>query len=100
MKKMIVVLLVGGLAWTGYQKYTSLTARPPPATAQRIAPLASRPGPLTQHSSTAPAFACDGRTHCSQMRSCEEATFFLQHCPGTEMDGDNDGLPCERQWCS
>ena len=43
---------------------------------------------------------CDGRTHCSQMRSCEEAKYFLQHCPNTEMDGDNDGIPCERQWCS
>ena len=44
-------------------------------------------------------FKCDGRTHCSQMTSCEEATFFVQHCPSTEMDGDRDGVPCERQWC-
>ncbi len=44
-------------------------------------------------------FRCDGRTHCSQMRSCDEATFFLKHCPTTEMDGDGDGIPCERQWC-
>lgn len=42
---------------------------------------------------------CDGRTQCWQMRSCEEATFFLRHCPGTQMDGDGDGVPCERQWC-
>ena len=44
-------------------------------------------------------FSCDGRTHCSHMRSCEEAKFFLQNCPTTKMDGDNDGIPCERQWC-
>lgn len=44
-------------------------------------------------------FRCDGRTHCSQMTSCEEATFFLRNCPGTKMDGNNDGVPCERQWC-
>jgi len=44
-------------------------------------------------------FRCDGRTYCSQMRSCAEATFFLRNCPGTKMDGDNDGVPCERQWC-
>ena len=44
-------------------------------------------------------FKCDGRTHCSHMRSCAEATFFIQHCPNTSMDGDNDGIPCERQWC-
>jgi hypothetical protein len=42
---------------------------------------------------------CDGRTQCSQMRSCEEATWFLRHCPGTAMDGDGDGIPCESQWC-
>jgi len=28
-----------------------------------------------------------------------EATWFLQHCAGTKMDGDNDGIPCETQWC-
>ncbi|RZA19410.1 MAG: excalibur calcium-binding domain-containing protein [Lysobacteraceae bacterium] len=56
---------------------------------------------------SAPAFAgaapaqsrCDGRTHCSHMRSCEEAKYFIQHCPNTQMDGDNDGVPCEQQWC-
>lgn len=44
-------------------------------------------------------FTCDGRLHCSQMHSCEEATFFLTHCQGTKMDGDNDGIPCETQFC-
>ncbi|WP_319586767.1 thermonuclease family protein [uncultured Desulfobulbus sp.] len=42
---------------------------------------------------------CDGRTYCSQMTSCQEATFFLKNCPGTKMDGNRDGVPCERQWC-
>ncbi|MEZ6933416.1 excalibur calcium-binding domain-containing protein [Aeromonas sp. S19(2024)] len=42
---------------------------------------------------------CDGRQHCSQMTSCEEATWFLQNCPNTKMDGEGDGIPCERQWC-
>ena len=42
---------------------------------------------------------CDGRTHCSHMRSCEEAKYFIQHCPNTQMDGDRDGVPCEEQWC-
>jgi hypothetical protein len=44
-------------------------------------------------------FRCDGRTHCSQMTSCAEATYFLRNCPNTKMDGNNDGVPCERQWC-
>ena len=45
------------------------------------------------------SFRCDGRTYCSQMTSCEEATFFLQNCPNVKMDGNNDGVPCEKQWC-
>ncbi|HJU40063.1 MAG TPA: excalibur calcium-binding domain-containing protein [Tahibacter sp.] len=46
------------------------------------------------------SYECDGRTHCSQMRSCGEAKYFLAHCPNTKMDGDRDGVPCENQWCS
>ncbi len=45
-------------------------------------------------------FECDGRQHCSQMTSCAEAKYFIQHCPNTKMDGDRDGVPCERQWCN
>ena len=45
-------------------------------------------------------FSCDGRTHCSQMTSCAEARFFLENCPDTNMDGNNDGEPCEQQWCN
>ncbi|MCU1792145.1 excalibur calcium-binding domain-containing protein [Pectobacterium polaris] len=40
-------------------------------------------------------FVCDGRKYCTQMRSKEEAYFFIQNCPYTEMDGDDDGEPCE-----
>jgi len=43
---------------------------------------------------------CDGRIYCSQMTSCAEAKFFLKNCPGTRMDGNNDGVPCEQQWCT
>ncbi|WP_230030025.1 excalibur calcium-binding domain-containing protein [Massilia sp. Bi118] len=34
------------------------------------------------------------------MKSCNEAKYFLEHCPGVKMDGDHDGVPCEAQWCS
>ena len=47
-----------------------------------------------------PSFQCDGRTHCSQMTSCSEAKYFLKNCPGVQMDGNNDGEPCEQQWCT
>ena len=44
-------------------------------------------------------FTCQGKTRCRQMRSCAEATFYIKNCPGTKMDGNHDGVPCERQWC-
>lgn len=60
------------------------------------------PTPLASQAdrTSAPAFRCDGRTHCSQMTSCAEARYFLANCPDTKMDGDGDGVPCEQQWCT
>jgi len=60
-----------------------------------LAPVASRRAETPLSSS----FRCDGRTRCPQMTSCEEAKFFLAHCPNTKMDGDGDGIPCEGQFC-
>ena len=57
---------------------------------------------LSAHRAAAaePTFRCEGKKHCSQMSSCKEAKFYLNNCPGTKMDGDRDGVPCESQWCS
>ena len=63
------------------------------APAPKLAPVAAAPVPAVLNA------RCDGRKRCTQMRSCEEATWFLKNCPGVEMDGDGDGVPCERQWC-
>ena len=46
------------------------------------------------------AYTCQGKTLCKQMTSCEEAMFYLQHCPNVKIDGNNDGIPCEQQWCN
>ena len=40
-------------------------------------------------------FKCDGRQYCSQMTSRAEAEYFINNCPDTKMDGDQDGIPCE-----
>jgi len=61
------------------------------------APLAAPTAPLPATANAGPR--CDGRTYCSQMKSCEEATWFLKNCPGVKMDGDRNGVPCEQQWC-
>jgi hypothetical protein len=67
----------------------------PPASA--AAPRSVAPAPPAP---TPEPFRCDGRTYCAQMHSCAEAKYFLAHCPGVNMDGNRDGVPCERQWCS
>jgi hypothetical protein len=30
-------------------------------------------------------FHCEGKKHCAQVSSCDEARFYLNNCPGTEM---------------
>nr|WP_294867276.1 excalibur calcium-binding domain-containing protein [uncultured Pseudogulbenkiania sp.] len=99
MKKLIIVLLIGFLGWKGYGKYQAYTL----ANGTVAEAEAGEPGPdgsLWKKPSTAASrFTCDGRIYCSQMTSCEEATYFLKNCPGVKMDGNHDGVPCEQQWC-
>lgn len=56
--------------------------------------------PATSSISAEQSFQCDGRQHCSQMRSCAEAKYFIENCPNTKMDGDRDGIPCEQDLCA
>lgn len=84
----IGLLIVGAIGMYGYSAFTS---RRTAAAAEFSAPAVS--------SAAGQQFRCDGRTRCPQMSSCAEATYFIQHCPATEMDGDGDGVPCEQQWC-
>ena len=81
------------------------------ASASSAAVGAPRSAPIAPHAavpkvpSLAPpvvgrGYRCDGRQYCSQMTSCDEAKYFLANCPTVQMDGDGDGIPCERQWCN
>ena len=54
--------------------------------------------PFAEPSAPAQHFQCQGKVYCSEMTSYEEAVFYLHNCPGTKMDGDNDGIPCEQQF--
>ncbi len=47
--------------------------------------------------SSVDTYKCEGKHYCSEISSCAEAEYYLRHCPGTEMDGDRDGKPCEDQ---
>lgn len=87
MKQKISLVLAVIVLWAGYSEYQSYKLG---------AEMRDDP-PVFHNSGT--DYECDGRTHCSEMTSCEEATYFIQNCPNTKMDGDLDGIPCERQWC-
>jgi hypothetical protein len=99
LKNILILAVLAALVWFGYGKYRAAHSQAPSEVS------ASRTGapPLELTSGTESAVSsskCDGRTMCSQMTSCAEATYFIQHCPNTKMDGNNDGVPCERQWCN
>ncbi len=99
MKNVIILAIVALIGWQGYAKYQN--SRAAAATANTPVDAGSRGGSGVSRPDTSASsqFRCDGRTHCSQMTSCAEATYFLKNCPGTKMDGNNDGVPCEKQWC-
>ena len=91
---LMLLLVVGSVGAYSYkhiqqgQKRQALASQPATAHAEAVAPPADG------------TYRCDGRTHCSQMTSCAEAKWFISNCPGTQMDGNNDGVPCEQQWCT
>ncbi|HEY9108042.1 MAG TPA: cold shock domain-containing protein [Roseateles sp.] len=91
--RLLAVLLLAGMGAAGWKWYQGQAHRrdleAQPAVARPLAPVEPATG-----------LRCDGRTFCSQMTSCAEATWFINHCPGTKMDGNHDGVPCEQQWCT
>ena len=98
MRKLIVLAVVVALAWQWQRLHTRGTSGAEEAQGPTTKGSANfLVAQTTEHKAS---FVCDGRVLCSQMTSCEEATYFLGHCLGTKMDGDRDGIPCEDQWCS
>lgn len=94
--RFVALLLVAGLGWYGYTQYTGRAE----VSAAEPQSVMSSPAQTAAPEIRSPAFQCDGRKHCSQMSSCSEAKQFLNNCPGMEMDGDGDGIPCEQQLCT
>lgn|SRR3569623_22618 len=96
MKRLAIFIALALLGWQAFQEHRS--ARGHDADDTSAGYFLERPASASVKSEPG-RFACDGRQYCSQMTSCEEATFFIQHCPDTKMDGNHDGVPCEKQWC-
>ena len=94
MKNLMFFLFLGLVGWQAYSEY------PRRHPAQQVEVIHAAEQSITSREIVAlRSFSCARRTYCSQMTSCAEATFFLRNCPGVKMDGDNDGVPCEQQWC-
>jgi hypothetical protein len=93
MKKLLVVAVILLAGWQYFQRHSDGSQFEAPADWNQK--LLEQPG----EPSAPDQFSCDGRTRCPEMTSCAEARFFLQNCPGTKMDGDHDGIPCEDQLC-
>jgi len=86
----LTLLAVAGIGVYAYSQYTNRVTPAPDS-------ASDTPMPLALPSS---GYSCDERRMCSEMTSCAEATYFIRHCPDTQMDGDGDGVPCESQWCN
>lgn len=41
-------------------------------------------------------FICGGKRYCREMSHCDEAKFYLRQCGLSRIDGDGDGIPCEK----
>lgn len=89
----VLLIVIGAYGYNHYSRRVNAIA-----TSTSSESVDSRAAPSQQPRALDPR--CDGRIYCSQMTSCTEAKFFLENCPGTRMDGDNDGVPCEQQWCT
>ncbi|MSP28288.1 MAG: excalibur calcium-binding domain-containing protein [Methylococcales bacterium] len=105
MKKVILVLALSIITGYGYYQYQDNTVPETPAISSEDNE-ATQPVllPVENNEPTKPVsdsnYKCDSRTYCAQMTSCEEANFFINNCPNTKrMDGNKDGVPCEKQWC-
>lgn len=83
------LLAIACLIYYGYQNLSNRSEYTNSQVSKQILPI------IEQKSVSNTNFKCDGRQHCSQMNSREEAEWFSQNCPDTKMDGDKDGDVCE-----
>ncbi len=102
MKQIFLIAIVSIAAIAGYNKYQNnkMMSALQPEMDSAVNPHSTTPSSNSSNTNSDLTYSCDGRVYCSEMNSCEEATFFLNNCPNTKMDGDYDGIPCENQWCS
>ncbi|WP_352851814.1 excalibur calcium-binding domain-containing protein [Mesorhizobium sp. M0895] len=62
-------------------------------------PLSNQPlGLINRHQVAQSGYSCEPRRTCSQISSCDEASWYLANCSwGRKLDRDKDGIACESQ---
>jgi endonuclease YncB( thermonuclease family) len=74
---------------------TAEAERAPPWEWRETHPRGARAAPSEARPDAAPR-ACGTKRYCGEMTSCEEARFHLERCGLARLDGDGDGVPCEK----
>lgn len=52
--------------------------------------------PKSEAASRSVSSSCGSKRYCKEMASCEEANLYQTQCGLSRLDGDGDGIPCER----
>jgi len=100
LKKLVILIIICGVAWQFFTKDSTVTesVHTKPLSGFSNSDAMKTLARAKEIALPKISYQCDGRQHCSQMTSYEEAKYFITYCPNTKMDGDNDGVPCERQF--
>jgi endonuclease YncB( thermonuclease family) len=67
-----------------------------PMSAAAPAPVPASPAASALPAAASGGFACAGKRYCREMTNCEEAKFYLNSCGVRSLDGNHDGVPCEK----
>lgn len=61
-----------------------------------ISPVLAQDAPSGQ-AAQQKALSCKTKPrYCKELKTCEEACFYLQRCNVSRLDRDKDGIPCEK----
>ncbi|HEU0233689.1 MAG TPA: thermonuclease family protein [Gallionella sp.] len=58
--------------------------------------IGDQPHAVNLSNATPPGAGCGSKKYCSEMASCEEARHYLTQCGIKTLDGNGDGVPCEK----
>ena len=73
--------------WTWRKQHPSILSAQSHATASSA---------NTHKTATSPDSRCGNKKHCAEMSLCEEARHYMAQCGVKALDGNSNGMPCEK----